>query len=167
LIKKSITDFREVIGVRDEKLFDSIGREIIRILQEDARISFNELGRRVGLSSPAVAERVRRLEKAGIIKGYRAIIDPMKAGYSIMAFVRLNSSAAHLAQTDEIARSLPEVLEAHHLTGSDGVIIKVIVETVGELEAVVTKFAECGISTTSIALSSPITDRFIVPAVKK
>lgn len=153
--------------MKDEKLFDNIGKDIIRILQEDARISFNELGRKVGLSSPAVAERVRRLEKAGVIKAYRAVVDPMKVGYSIMAFIRLNSSAAHLAQADEIARSLPEVLESYHLTGADGVIIKVIVESVGELESVVTKFAECGVSTTSIALSSPITDRLVVPAAKK
>jgi len=153
--------------MNDDKILDNIGREIIKILQEDARISFNELGKRVGLSSPAVAERVRRLEEKGIIRGYRAVVDPMKVGYSIMAFVRLNSSAAHLARADEVAKSLPEVLECHHLTGTDGVIIKVVVESVGELETVVTKFADCGISTTSIALSSPITGRFIVPALGK
>jgi len=153
--------------MKDEKLLDAVGREIVKILQEDARMSFNELGRRVGLSSPAVAERVRRLEQAGVIRGYRALIDPMKVGYSIMAFIRLNSSVAHLARADEVAKSLPEVLECHHLTGTDGVIIKVVVESVSELETVVTKFADCGISTTSIALSSPITDRLVIPALKK
>jgi len=153
--------------MKDEKLLDAVGREIVKILQEDARISFNELGRRVGLSSPAVAERVRRLEQAGVIRGYRAAVDPMKVGYSIMAFIRLNSSVAHLARADEVAKSLPEVLECHHLTGADGVIIKVVVESVSELETVVTKFADCGISTTSIALSSPITDRLVIPALRK
>lgn len=153
--------------MKDEKLLDAVGREIIKILQEDARISFNELGRRVGLSSPAVAERVRRLEQAGVIRSYRAVVDPMKVGYSIMAFIRLNSSVAHLARADEVAKSLPEVLECHHLTGTDGVIIKVVVESVSELETVVTKFADCGISTTSIALSSPITGRVIIPALRK
>jgi len=153
--------------MKDEKLLDAVGREIVKILQEDARISFNELGRRVGLSSPAVAERVRRLEQAGVIRGYRAAVDPVKVGYSIMAFIRLNSSVAHLARADEVAKSLPEVLECHHLTGADGVIIKVVVESVSELETVVTKFADCGISTTSIALSSPITDRLVIPALRK
>lgn len=71
------------------KLLDDIGRQILRILQEDGRISFNELGRKVGLSSPAVAERVRRMEEAGIILGYRAIVDQSRVGYPIMAFVRL------------------------------------------------------------------------------
>lgn len=152
--------------MKSEKLFDAVGREIIKILQEDARISFNELGRRVGLSSPAVAERVRKLEEAGVIRGYRAMIDPMKAGYSLMAFIRLTSSAAHLAQADDIAMSLSQVLECHHLTGSDGVMLKVVVESVSDLEDIVKKFADCGVSTTSIALSSPIRERAFVPSAK-
>ena len=149
--------------MRNDKLLDRVGREIVKILQEDARISFNEIGRRVGLSSPAAAERVRKLEEAGIIRGYKAIVEPMKVGYSIMAFVRLNSSIAYLAKADDIARNIPEVLECHHLTGSDGVMLKVIVESVAQLESLVARFAECGISTTSISLSSPIRDRIIIP----
>ena len=105
------------------KLLDDIGRQILRILQEDGRISFNELGRKVGLSSPAVAERVRRMEEAGIILGYRAIVDQSRVGYPIMAFVRLSIPVSFLAQADELAKSIPEVLECHHLTGSDGVIL--------------------------------------------
>ena len=105
-------------------LADDIGRQILRILQEDGRISFNELGRKVGLSSPAVAERVRRMEEAGIILGYRAIVDQSRVGYPIMAFVRLSIPVSFLAQADELAKSIPEVLECHHLTGSDGVILK-------------------------------------------
>ncbi len=151
--------------MKREKLLDNIGRQIVQILQEDARISFNELSRRTGLSSPAAAERVRKLEDAGIITGYKATVDPLKIGYAIMAFVRLNSSIAYLAKADDIARKIPEVLECHHLTGSDGVMLKVVVESVGELESLVAKFAECGISTTSIALSSPISDRMIIPPV--
>ena len=69
------------------KLLDDIGREILKILQEDGRISFNELGRKVGLSSPAVAERVRRMEEAGIILGYRAVVDQAQVGYPIMAYI--------------------------------------------------------------------------------
>ncbi len=146
------------------RLLDEKGKEIIKILQEDARVSYNELARRTGLSSPAVADRVRKLENAGMITGYRAVVDPLKVGYSVMAFIRLNSSAAYLAKADDIARALPEVLECHHLTGSDGVMLKVVVKSVSELETIVTKFADCGISTTSIALSSPISGRAIVPA---
>jgi len=145
------------------KLLDDIGRQIIRILQEDGRISFNELGRRVGLSSPAVAERVRRMEEAGIILGYRAIINQARVGYPIMAFIRLAIPVAHLPQADELARSIPEVLECHHLTGSDGVILKVVVSSVGHLEDVISKMGSCGMTTTAIVLSSPVVGRPIEP----
>jgi Lrp/AsnC family leucine-responsive transcriptional regulator len=145
------------------KLLDDIGRQILKILQVDGRISFNELGRRVGLSSPAVAERVRRMEEAGIILGYRAIVDQSRIGYPIMAFIRLSTTVARLPQADELAKSIPEVLECHHLTGSDGVILKVVVSSVGHLETVISKMGDCGMTTTAIVLSSPITGRAIDP----
>lgn len=143
----------------NSKLLDDIGRQILRILQEDGRISFNELGRRVGLSSPAVAERVRRMEEAGIILGYRAVVDHARVGYPIMAYIRLSISVSHLPQADELAKSIPEVLECHHLTGSDGVILKVVVSSVGHLEDVISQMGVCGMTTTAIVLSSPVLDR--------
>ncbi|MCF0248310.1 MAG: Lrp/AsnC family transcriptional regulator [Synergistes sp.] len=145
------------------KQLDDIGRQILKILQEEGRISFNELGRRVGLSSPAVAERVRRLEEAGLILGYRAIVDQNKLGYPITAYIRLSIAVSYLAQADELAKSIPEVLECHHLTGSDGVILKVIVSSVGHLEDVISKMGSCGMTTTAIVLSSPVTARTIEP----
>ncbi len=145
------------------KLLDDIGIQILKILQEDGRISFNELGRRVGLSSPAVAERVRRMEDAGIITGYKAIVDQSKVGYPIMAFIRLAIPVALLAQSDELAKDIPEVLECHHLTGSDGVILKVVVSSVGHLEDVISQIGSCGMTTTAIVLSSPVLGRSIDP----
>ena len=145
------------------KLLDDIGREILKILQEDGRISFNELGRKVGLSSPAVAERVRRMEEAGIILGYRAVVDQAQVGYPIMAYIRIAIPVSYLAQADNLAKSIPEVLECHHLTGSDGVILKVIVSSVGPLEEVISKMGACGMTTTAIVLSSPVTSRPIDP----
>ncbi len=145
------------------KLLDDIGRQILRILQEDGRISFNELGRRVGLSSPAVAERVRRMEEAGIILGYRAVVDQARVGYPIMAFIRLSIPVSFLAQADELAKAIPEVLECHHLTGSDGVILKVVVSSVGHLEDVISQMGSCGMTTTAIVLSSPVVARPIDP----
>ncbi|WP_281692000.1 Lrp/AsnC family transcriptional regulator [Cloacibacillus porcorum] len=144
------------------KLLDDIGRQILRILQEDGRISFNELGRRVGLSSPAVAERVRRMEEAGIILGYRAVVDQSRVGYPIMAYIRLSIPVSFLAQADELAKAIPEVLECHHLTGSDGVI-KVVVSSVGHLEEVISQMGSCGMTTTAIVLSSPVVSRPIDP----
>lgn len=145
------------------KLLDDIGRQILRILQEDGRISFNELGRRVGLSSPAVAERVRRMEEAGIILGYRAVVNQARIGYPIMAFIRLSIPVSNLPQADELAKNIPEVLECHHLTGSDGVILKVVVSSVGHLEEVISHMGSCGMTTTAIVLSSPVLERPIDP----
>ncbi len=145
------------------KLLDDIGRQILRILQEDGRISFNELGRRVGLSSPAVAERVRRMEEAGIILGYRAVVNQARIGYPIMAFIRLSIPVTHIPQADELAKNIPEVLECHHLTGSDGVILKVVVSSVGHLEEVISQMGSCGMTTTAIVLSSPVLERPIDP----
>lgn len=145
------------------KLLDETGRQILRILQEDGRVSFNELGRRVGLSSPAVAERVRRMEEAGIILGYRAVVDQARVGYPIMAIIRLAIPVTNLPKADELAKSIPEVIECHHLTGSDGVLLKVAVSSVGHLEDVVSQMGCCGMTTTSIVLSSPVTVRPIDP----
>ena len=145
------------------KLLDDIGGQILRILQEDGIISFNELGRRVGLSSPAVAERVRRMEEAGIILGYRAVVNQARIGYPIMAFIRLSIPVSNLPQADELAKNIPEVLECHHLTGSDGVILKVVVSSVGHLEEVISQMGSCGMTTTAIVLSSPVLERPIDP----
>ena len=147
----------------DTKLLDEIGRQILRELQENARISFSELGRRVGLSSPAVAERVHRMEEAGIFKGYTAIVNQEKIGYPITALIRIATSAGLLQEADEMARSIGEVIEGHHLTGSDGFILKVAVSSVGHLEEVINKMGHYGQTTTSIVLSSPIENRVLAP----
>lgn len=145
------------------KLLDETGRQILKILQEDGRISFNELGRRVGLSSPAVAERVRRMEEAGVILGYKAVVDQTRVGYPITAIIRLSTQVTNLPHADELALSIPEVLECHHLTGSDGVLLKVIVSSVMHLEEVISQMGGAGMTTTAIVLSSPIVGRAIEP----
>src|SRR3546814_5110246 len=78
-----------------EGQLDKVGWQLLRVLQEDARLSFSELGRRVGLSSPAVAERVRRMEDSGIITGYRALVEPSKLGYPTTAFIHLKVAGEH------------------------------------------------------------------------
>ena len=143
----------------DSKLLDDIGKQILRILQEEGRISFNELGRRVGLSSPAVAERVRRMEEAGVILGYKAVVNHSRIGYPIMAFINLVVPVAQLSQADELATSIPEVLECHHITGRDVIILKVAVTSVGHLEDVINQMGVLGMTTTAVVLSSPIAGR--------
>ena len=146
-----------------EKLLDDTGWRILRALQENARLSFSELGLRVGLSSPAVAERVRRLEDAGIIKGYHAEIDTSKVGYPITAIIRMQVQGERCTRFSASVQDIPEVLECYRLTGSDSLIMKVMVSNVEHLEAIIDRLSVHGQLTTSIVLSTAVTRRMIVP----
>ncbi len=148
-----------------DRLLDRVGWHILEELQTDARISFSELGRRVGLSAPAVAERVRRMEEAGIITGYTACINPARVGLPLMAIIRLRGALPDCAT---MARRLerggdrfPEVVECHRITGEDSYIMKVVVATVAHLEGFLDRLAVYGATTTSIVLSSPVPGRII------
>lgn len=147
-----------------DRLLDGIGQQILETLQENARISFSDLGRKVGLSSPAVAERVHRLEDAGYIKGYRVVIDEEKFGYPITAFVRVSAQAGRSGDIESLARESREVIEAHRTTGSDDYLLRVIASSVAHLDEFVSKMSEFGQTTSSVVLSSPVASRTIVPA---
>src|SRR5579871_3272155 len=123
--------------LENEKLLDETGWRILQELQENARLSFSELGLRVGLSSPAVAERVRKLEDAGIIKGYHAEIDTAKVGYLITAIIRMQTQGERCTRVLVNVRDIPEVLECYRLTGSDSLVMKVMVSSVEHLEALI------------------------------
>jgi len=135
---------------------DAIDLELLSALQDDARASYADLGRRVGLSAPAVAERVRRLETSGIITGFHASIDLKKAGYGIVGFVRLTSPPDLAPQLERLATETPEVLEFHRVTGTEGFVMKLAVSSIEHLERIVVKFLPYGQTTTSIVLSSPV-----------
>ncbi len=140
---------------------DDIDRLMLSVLQDDARTSYAELGRCVGLSAPAVAERMRRLESSGIITGYHASVDLKKAGFGIVAFVRLNSAPDLAPQLERLAAETSEVLEFNRVTGTEGYVMKVAVSSIEHLERIVVKFLPYGQTTTSIVLSSPVTWRKI------
>ena len=146
-----------------ERLLDETGWRILQALQENARLSFSELGQRVGLSSPAVAERVRRLEDAGIIKGYRAEIDTTKVGYPITAIIRLQAQGERCTRFPAYAQEIPEVLECYRVTGSDALIMRVMIASVEHLETIIDRLSDHGPLTTSIVLSTPVAKRIIVP----
>ena len=139
-----------------EKLLDPTGLKLIQALQEDARLSFSELGRRVNLSTPAVSERVRRMEEAGLIVGYHAALDAAKLGWPITAFIRLFTAAKHYPRFLELAQTTPEVVECYHVTGSEAFVIKARVESVGKLEALIEQLNPFGETSTSVVLSVPI-----------
>jgi Lrp/AsnC family leucine-responsive transcriptional regulator len=136
--------------------FDATDARLLEELQADARLSNAELGRRVNLSPPAVAERLRRLERDGVIAGYRAEIDPQALGYTLGAIMRIRPSARQLAKVAELARDTPEVVECHRITGEDCFFMRLYVRDIGHLEEVLDRFILYGQTTTSIIQSSPV-----------
>ena len=142
-------------------MIDDIDRKILNELQLDARISYAELGRRVGLTTPAVIERVRKLEDSGIVTGYRAEIDTAKVGLPITAFIRMSISGVDYSHIIEVAEESSEVLECHRGTGGDSFIMKVAVSSVEHLQEVIDRLTPYGITTTTIVLSSPVKRRVI------
>nr|WP_047194831.1 Lrp/AsnC family transcriptional regulator [Caldimonas brevitalea] len=125
---------------------------ILAELQADARLSMAELGRRVHLSQPAVTERVRKLEAAGVITGYRATVNLQKLGYGIRAIVRVGR--ADYARVVRLIQQTPEVVTAYNVTGEDSWILEIAVLDVGHLDAVVTKFCLLTETSTSIILNA-------------
>ena len=152
------------MNLETEKLLDKISWNILRELQEDARLSYAELGRRVGLTTPAVIERVKRLEEAGIILGYRAEINLSKIGKPILAFIRMSITGVDFARIVEVAEKSPEILECHRGTGGDSFIMKVAVASIEDLQKAIDELIPYGVTTTSIVLSSPVTRRVIETA---
>ena len=140
-------------------LLDDIDRKIIGELIENARTSFAELGRRVSLSSPAVAERVSRLERAGVITGYRAEIDARAIGYPLTAIVRLKPAPGQLQKIAELAIATPQISECHRITGEDCFFIKLHLRSIDELSDVLDGFLIHGQTTTSLINGSPIPHR--------
>ena len=146
---------------RIERVLDEVGWQLLAALQDDARLSFSELGRRVGLSAPAAAERVRRLEDAGVIRGYRLDLGLETLGLPITALIRVAAPEEKCAGLKAFVAGLDEVLECHHVTGSDAFVLKVAASSVGHLEAVIEGVGRWGTPATSIILSSPVARREI------
>jgi Lrp/AsnC family leucine-responsive transcriptional regulator len=140
---------------------DETDTTLLRELQEDARLSLAELGRRVGLSSPAVADRLERLEEAGVITGYSAEVDPRALGYELTMVLRIRPAPRELKKVAELAKRTPEVVECHRITGDDCYLMKAHVRDVEHMEEVIDRFAIYGQTTTSIVQSSPVPRRSV------
>jgi len=135
---------------------DAVNRRVLEELLQDPRLTMSELGRRVGMSSPAVTERVRRLEETGVIRGYRLELDPVALGLPIAAYVRIRPNPGQLPRVAELAQQIPEVVECHRLTGEDCFILKVYIPAIGQLDRLLDSFLLYGSTTTSIIQSSPV-----------
>ena len=138
---------------------DGTNRLILSELQDDARVTLAELGRRVGLSAPAVAERLQRMEVDGVILGYSAEVDPRSLGYSLGAVLRIRPAPRQLHKVAALAQDTPEVTECHRITGEDCFFMKLHLRDVDHLEEVIDRFVPYGQTTTSIVQSSPVPPR--------
>ena len=138
---------------------DPTNLRLLSELQQDARISQAELGRRVGLSAPAVAERLARLERDGTIAGYRADVNPRALGFTLAAIIRMRPAPRQIPKVAELARATPEIVECHRITGEDCFFMKATVRDVEHLEELIDRFTPLGQTTTSIVQSSPVPGR--------
>lgn len=137
---------------------DDINRELLDLLQIDGRMSYKELGERIGLTAPAVAERVRKLEDLGIISGFTATVDYEKIGFPIQCVVRLKARSG-TAGVDEKLRTIPNIVEANRVTGSDSHVLRAHIRTAHELEELLTDVWNDGETITNIVTSSPVPRR--------
>jgi Lrp/AsnC family transcriptional regulator, leucine-responsive regulatory protein len=140
-------------------LLDDVNRRIIGELQRDARLSLAELGRRVGLSSPAVAERVRALEQQGVIRGYHAEVDPRALGLSLTTVIRIRPAPGQIKNVAELAQRTDEVVDCRRVTGDDCFVMTAHVRDVEHLEDLIDRFTVLGQTTSSIVQSAPVANR--------
>jgi len=134
---------------------DRLDFRILDALQRDARLSFRELGDLVGLSAPAAAERLRKMESAGVIRGYRADVDPGALGYAIEALMTVTYPAQYSQRMYKLAESTPEIVECLHVTGNGSVVLRVVAQSTRQLEELMFKVQQVGTTQTSIILSVP------------
>jgi Lrp/AsnC family transcriptional regulator, leucine-responsive regulatory protein len=143
----------------EANLLDRINLRLLQELETDGRLGMAELGRRIGMSAPAVAERVQRLERAGVITGYRAELDPAALGFPIAAVVRIRPAPGQLQRVREIAAETAEVGECHRITGEDCYLLRLHLRSIDELEDILDRFTPHGQTTTSIIHSTPVQRR--------
>ena len=142
---------------------DSTDIRILKILQQDGRISMKELGQRVNLTSPAVSERIRRLEEAGVIEGYAAIVNPKKLKLHVEAIVHVAMKVSSHDRFKKMAAEEREIIECYHVTGEDCMTVKVVCEDTKRLEEIIDKIQALGDTRTAIILSTPLKRKPILP----
>lgn len=141
------------------RLLDPVNLRLLAALQADPRLSMSALARQVGMSAPAVTERVQRLERAGVIAGFRMQIDPAALGLPVTAIVRVRPGPGQLPRVAETARLTPEVVAGYRVTGEDCFVLMLHAPSVGELEDLLDRFQPLGQTTTSIVVSTPVPPR--------
>jgi Lrp/AsnC family leucine-responsive transcriptional regulator len=143
---------------------DLVDQAILAELQRNGRVSVADLARRVSLSASSTADRLRRLVDDGVITGYTALLDPEALGYPVTAFVRLRYPLGNYKPLHDLLDATPEVVEAHHVTGDDCFILKLLARSMRDLERLAGRIAGLGSITTSVVYSSPLARRALVPS---
>ena len=148
---------KQLFTYRDSNgALDAVNRRILEELQRDPSMTMSELGRRIGMSSPSVTERVRRLEEAGVIRGYRLDLNPAALGLPVGLYIRIRPNSGQLPRIAELAQQIPEVVECHRVTGEDCFIVKAYIPAIEQLDRLLDSFLLYGATTTSIIQSSPV-----------
>lgn len=142
---------------------DKVDTAILKALQANGRQSIADLARGINMSHSAAAERVRRLEEAGVISGYAAQVDPERLGFTILAYLRLRYPSSVYEPLHTLLAGIPEVVEAHHVTGDDCFIMKVVATGMKHLEQISGRIGTLGSVTTSVVYSSPLPPRPLLP----
>jgi Lrp/AsnC family transcriptional regulator, leucine-responsive regulatory protein len=150
------------MAVESQIQLDVVDWKLLELLQEDGRLPYAELGRRVSLSPPAVAERVRRLEEAGVVTGYHASVDVAKLGFPMQAVIRIIASARMSEAVARQVLEIPEVLECQQVTGADSFVLRVAVRSVQHLEGILHRLApQDGDTITAVVLRTPVAHRVV------
>jgi Lrp/AsnC family leucine-responsive transcriptional regulator len=147
-------------GLPDGKpVLDDVNRRLLALLEEDPRRSAAQLARLVGMSAPAVRERIARLEETGVIRGYRLDVDPAALGLPVTVWVRVRPGPGQLPRLAELAARTPEVAECHRVSGEDCFLLRVHVPSIADLEDVLDRFLVHGQTTTSFVVATPVPPR--------
>lgn len=148
-----------MLSFMSEDTLDAINRRLLNELHADPRVSMSALARRVGMSAPAVAERIQRMQRDRIIIGFRMEVDPTALGLPVAAYVRVRPTAGQLPRIAALAAELPEVTECHRITGEDCFLIKIHARAIEDLEQTLDRFLVHGQTISSIVVSSPVPPR--------
>ena len=144
---------------KENYLLDEVNIRLLTKLHTDPRVSMSALARHVGMSAPAVTERIQRLERAGVITGFTMRVDPAALGLPVTAFVRVRPGPGQLHKISALAQNTPEVSECHRITGEDCFLIKVHAPAIDQLDRILDKFLLHGQTTSSIVVSTPVPPR--------
>ncbi|MEV7392593.1 Lrp/AsnC family transcriptional regulator [Streptomyces sp. NPDC091215] len=151
------------MAVNQHLTLDATDHAILRLLQEDGRMTTAELARAIHMSATSTGDRLRRLTDNGVIRGYRAVVDQTAVGYPLTGFIRLRWNGVGEELFQKLLEDTPQILEAHHLTGDDCYLIRVMARSVADLETIAKELVHFGHITTNLVFSSPVTERPLTP----